>query len=284
MQFSNDIKKTSTDKDKAVNIIRHAVLSSIKAYKKKHRAEYGELILACDGDNYWRKKEFPYYKAGRKSSREESDLDWKLIFDTLNELREDLVNHFPYKVLRVDGAEGDDIIATMVKWTQDNGYVTEGLFEEPQKVIIISSDGDFKQLQKYGNVKQWSPMQKKFVVAKNPKAYLMEHITKAGDDGIPAILSPDDILVTKASRQPSISAKRLAEFIELGRDACRNDVERRGWDRNQKLIDFDYIPDYISKAIIDMYENQVVKGTKATVMNYLIKKRCRMLLETIDEF
>ena len=161
LPFQNDIKRQSADEIK--NLIRHTTLSTIKSYKKRYGKEYGELVIACDGSNYWRRQVFPHYKAMRKVNREKSDLDWGLIFDTLGELRQDLIDHFPYRVLHVNGAEADDVIAVMAKWSQSNQLLTEGLFEEPQKMLIVSSDKDFIQLQKYKNVRQWSPMQKKFV-------------------------------------------------------------------------------------------------------------------------
>jgi len=259
------------------------VLNSLKSIKKKYTKEYGEMVIACDGQNYWRKQFFPYYKANRKKDREESDLDWGLIFDTINELRQDLEENFQYKVIRVDGAEADDVIATLTKWSQDNGLISTGLYEEAQKVLIISSDGDFKQLQKYPNVRQWSPMQKKFVQTKEPQNYLMEHIAKAGDDGIPNILSNDNVFV-EGIRQTPVRAARLEEFVELGIDACRNDTERRNWQRNQTLIDFDFIPEHISKAIIDSYMEDNIVGSKQKIMNYLIKTRCRQLLDDIEGF
>jgi len=286
LQFADDIKKNSDDKDKAVNIIRHAILTSLKSYKKKYGREYGELIIACDGRNYWRKDIFPFYKAGRKENRDKSDLDWKLIFDTMAEIRVDLAEHFPYKVIHLDKAEADDVIGVLVKWTQSNGLITQGLYEEPQKVLIISSDGDFKQLQKYPNVRQWSPQQKKFVTTTNVTHFMREHILKAGDDGIPPITCADDFLVNKEKygRAPAIRQARLEMFLAEGRDACANDTERSGWDRNQRLIDFDFIPEDVSNSIIDIYMNQRVTGTKNSVMNYLIKKKCRLLLNEVDEF
>lgn len=286
MQFSADIMKSSDDKEKAVNIIRHAILTSLKLYKKKYGSEYGEIVIACDGRNYWRKDYFKFYKAGRKESREKSDLDWKLIFDTMSDIRQDLIDYFPYKVIHIDKAEADDVIGTLCKWTQTNGLVSQGLYEEQQKVLIVSSDGDFKQLQKYSNVRQWSPMQKKFVTVSDPKAYLMQHITKAGDDGIPPITCPDDFYVNKEQygKAPAIRQAKLDKFIAEGKDACENDTQRRNWDRNQTLIDFDFIPEDVSNSIIHSYTNQIVKGNKNSIMNYLIKNKCRLLLDEIEQF
>jgi len=284
LPFQNDIKRQSPEEIK--NLIRHTTLSTIKSYKKKYGKEYGEMIIACDGRNYWRRGVFPHYKASRKASREKSDLDWGLIFDTLAELRTDLIENFPYKVIINEGAEADDIIAVLTEFTQENLLTEGGLFPEPQKVLIVSSDKDFIQLQRNKNVRQWSPMQKKFVEGsqKQVQEYTIEHIVKGDSgDGIPNILSKDDVFVS-GDRQKPFSSKRLPEFYEKGIEACKNDEERRNYQRNQTLVNFDYIPEELSKIIIYNYENTKPKGDKNSVMNYLIKNKCRLLLDELEDF
>lgn len=283
LPFQNDIKRQSPEEIK--NLIRHTTLSTIKSYKKRYGKEYGEMVIACDGKTYWRKDVFPHYKAGRKKAREKSDLDWGLIFDTLAELRQDLIDNFPYKVINVDGAEADDVIAVLAAWTQDNQLIQEGLFEEPQKVLIVSSDKDFIQLQKYKNVRQWSPMQKKFIqgTQKEVFEYTITHIVKAGDDGIPNILSPDDVFVS-GERQKPFPSKRLPEFFEKGIDACLNESERRNYQRNQLLVNFEFIPENIANSVISSYTSATPKGDKNKVMEYLIKHQCRLLLDDLEDF
>ena len=274
------------DEAEVKNLIRHVVLSTIKSYKKKYGKEYGQIVIAADGRKYWRKEVFEHYKASRKKARDASDLDWKLIFDTLSEMRDDLVKYFPYKVIHVERAEADDIIAVMTKWVQTNELVQEGLMEEPQKVLILSSDKDFKQLQAEWNVKQWSPMQKKFVTATKSEIrdWMIEHIVK-GDagDGVPNIFSKDDVFVI-GERQKVVSAKRLAEFIEKGKDACRNDEELRNWSRNEKLVNFAHIPADVENEIVQTYLNSKPNNDKMMIMNYLIEKRCRLLLDELEDF
>lgn len=282
-QFQSDLKKNANNPE-AVNIIRHAILTGIKFYKKKYGREYGNVILACDGKQYWRKELFPYYKAGRKTTREKSDLDWKLIFDTISQIRDDIATHFPYQVIHHDHVEADDIIATLCKWTQTDGMIDRGMFEEKQPVMIISSDGDFKQLHKYDNVRQWSPIQKKIVQCDDPVAYLAEHIAKAGDDGIPNVLSPDDVFVTEGIRQKKMTAQRLEKFIAHGRDACVNDEELRNWDRNNALINLDKIPTSIQLDILNTFLNKTPNGDRMSIYSYLVKHRCRLLLDEIEEF
>lgn len=287
LTFQRELKGDETE---VKNLIRHVTLSTLKSYKKKYDKEYGELVICCDGRKYWRREVFEHYKASRKKNREASDLDWHLIFDTLNEMRIDIAANFPWRVVHVDRAEADDIIAVLTEWAQTNDLIVEGLMQEPQKILILSSDKDFKQLQlapfSSGNVRQWSPMQKKYIQATKQEVidFTVEHIVK-GDtgDGIPNILSKDDVFVA-GERQKPVSAKRLAEFLEKGKNACRTDEEVRNWDRNAKLIAFDNIPPEVKQSIIDTYISNKPKGDKMTVMNYLIEHRCRLLLDELEDF
>ena len=283
LTFQRELKGTESE---VKNLIRHVTLSTIKSYKKKYGKEYGEVVICCDGRKYWRKEFFEYYKGMRKSNREKSDLDWGLIFDTLSEMRTDLATYFPYKVLHVDRAEADDIIAVMTKYAQDNLLVQQGLVEEPQKILILSSDKDFKQLQLYPTVKQWSPMQKKYITATQKEIieHKIEHIVK-GDagDGVPNILSKDDVFMV-GERQRPMSTKRLQEFFENGFIACKNDEERRNWHRNATLVDFDFIPEDVSKTIIESYINNKPTGDKMAIMQYLIEHKCRLLLDELEDF
>jgi hypothetical protein len=283
LTFQRELKGTESE---VKNLIRHVTLSTIKSYKKKYGKEYGDIVICCDGRKYWRRDFFQHYKAGRKKARDASDLDWGLIFDTLSEMRDDLAKHFPYKVMHIERCEADDIIAALTKYAQENELVQEGLVEESQKILILSSDKDFKQLQLYPNVKQWSPMQKKYVTATQREIieYKIEHIVKGDSgDGIPNIMSKDDVFVV-GERQRVVTAKRLQEFIENGFTACKNDDERRNWQRNTVLVDFDHIPDDVRQEIVQSYINTKPTGDKMAIMNYLIEHRCRLLLDELEDF
>lgn len=287
LAFQNELKQNIDQPNKIEDLIRHVILSTFQSYRRKYRVEYGELIIACDGKGYWRREYFQYYKGSRKKNRDQSSLPWGMIFDTMNKIRLELIENFPYKVIQVDRTEADDVIAVLTKWFQDNELVQQGLFESPQKIMIISSDGDFKQLQKYGNVDQWSPMTKKLVKA--PSNYMkeghIEHIVKGDSgDGVPSIVNEDDVLITEGVRQKPVSKKRLEEFYEKGIDACKNDFERRNWMRNQTLVDLDYIPEDISQSIIDTYQSYTTPKNRQGILNYLIQNRCRNLISSIEDF
>ena len=257
--------------------LRHLILNTIRMYSKKYKAEYGQIVLACDGGNSWRKSIFPQYKASRKKAREESKMDWKLFFELLNMIREEIKENFPYKVVHLDRTEADDVIAVLIEQTQE--------FGKNEPVMIISSDGDFIQLQKYKNVKQFSPIQKKVVTDSNPHLYLFEHIIRGDSgDGIPNILSADSTFVD-GNRQTPISKKKIDAWLEKAEDlkSVMNEETYRNYQRNKQLIDLSMIPKDIKDTIINTYENQKL-APRAKILDYLIKKRCKMLVDSVQEF
>jgi hypothetical protein len=252
-------------------LIRHMVLNIIRTHVKNFKAEYGEVVLCCDNRKYWRKEFFPFYKANRKKTRDKSDLDWHLIFDILGKLKQELKDNFPYKVLDVDGAEADDIIGTLVP-----------RHAKHEKILILSSDGDFLQLQQYGsNVKQYNPSQKKFVKSENPKLELKEKIIR-GDkgDGIPNIFSPSDCFV-RDLRQKPITQKTLDKYLDEQVEKY-SETDQTNFARNQALIDLTFIPTEIKAKIINTYEE--TKPAKGKLLNYFIEHKLKNLMEVIEEF
>lgn len=279
--FYDDISKSS--KEEVKNIIRHATLTSIKSYKKQYGKIYGDLIICCDSTNVWRKEKFKYYKFKRQKAKQESTMDWNFIYQCMNDLREDLKNHFPYKVIQIDTAEGDDIIGTLSRYISEN-ETGDGLYAEEPNILIVSSDKDYIQLHDILNLKQWAPASKKWVESpKDIKKSMIEHIIRAGDDGIPSVLSPDDVFFTGTRQKPLMKA-RVDEFLEKGIEACRNDDERKHYERNRELIDFSYIPKDLKKTIIDAYINTKPNKDKMRLMTYLMNNDCNMLLQDIQDF
>jgi len=259
------------------SMIRHMILNSIRMYNKKHRDEYGQVVICADGMNTWRKEFFPEYKASRKKNRDESSQDWTEIFRILHTVRDEIRDYLPYKVIHMEGVEADDIIGTLAMQTQEFGQ------DEP--VMIISSDKDFIQLQKYKNVKQWSPIQKKFVTDKNPRTYLFNHIMRGDSgDGIPNVLSADDTFISENSQTP-LRQTRIDSWLEHS-DNLREQMDDeiyRNYQRNKKLIDLTDIPEDIQESIINNFNSQA-KTPNMKILNYLIKKRCNHLIEVVEEF
>lgn len=260
-------------------LVRHMVLNSLRLYRKKFCDKYGELVICCDDKNYWRRDIFPYYKAHRKKDREASGLDWHTIFEVLNGIRDDLKENFPYRVLQIDRAEADDIIATLCHTYGHLGLQNDSA--EP--ILILSSDKDFVQLQKYANVEQYSPMQKKYVNCSNPARYIHEHILK-GDrgDGVPNFLSPDDVFVT-GKRQKPLAAKKIDTWNGMVPEDFCNEEMLRGYKRNQQLVDLDYVPKRIQEMVIEMYDSYKL-NSRDKMFNYFIQKKLKNLMEVLQEF
>jgi hypothetical protein len=254
------------------DLIRHMVLNIIRNHVKNFKAEYGEVVLCCDNRKYWRKEFFPFYKAGRKKTREKSDLDWHLIFDILAKLKQELRETFPYKVIDVEGAEADDIIGTLVP-----------IYARGQKILILSSDGDFLQLQQYGpNVKQYNPSLKKYIKSENPLIELKEKIIR-GDkgDGIPNMFSPSDCFVRDLRQKPitkGVMEKYLNESVET-----YSDTDKANYYRNSTLIDLTKIPEEIKQKIINMY-NETKPASRQKLLNYFIEHKLKNLMDVIEEF
>ena len=260
------------------DFIRHLVLNSIRSYRSKHKDKYGEVVICTDYLSSWRKVAFPYYKAHRKVQRDKQDkeqgMDWSALFDTISRIIDELKTNFPYKVIQVPHAEGDDVIAVLAK------YANNDLNEAS---LIVSSDKDFNQLYKYKKIRQYSPMKGKMLKGINADVYLKEHIIR-GDkgDGIPNILSADDCIV-EGVRQKPISKKKVAKWLTQSReDFCDNGMVH-GWDRNQELIDFAYIPPPIVLEILEQYNGQTPPN-RSGLLNYFVKHRLKMLIENIGDF
>lgn len=260
-------------------LVRHMILNSIRSYKQKFGDKYGELVIACDDKNFWRRQIFPYYKANRKKMRDQSDIDWTAIFESLGKIRQELIEHFPYRVLKVEYAEADDIIASLC-----HTYGSELLSDSTEKILILSGDKDFIQLQQYANVEQYDPVRKKFIKHNNPSQYLKEHILR-GDagDGVPNFLSSDDTFIS-GTRQKTIRQKNLDEWLsyEKPEQFCDSTM-LKGYVRNQQLVDLGYVPSNIRETAIAQYQKQAGKG-KNNLLNYFIQYKLKNLVEHIGEF
>ena len=251
------------------NLLRHMFLNSIRFNRKKFSEEYGEIVLCCDNTNVWRKDYFPYYKANRKKNRDESELDWNALFDVIHEIRREVTEFFPYKVLYIDRCEADDIIATLV---EEHG--TE-LNTGGEKILILSGDKDFIQLHKYANVDQYNPVLKKWIRHADPNKYLQEHVLK-GDvgDGIPNILSADNCLAI-GERQKPMTKKRIETFTNTPEQM--DEETRLRFNRNKQMIDLSQIPQQYKDIILNEYNNQEEVG-RGHLFNYFVKKKLKNLI------
>jgi hypothetical protein len=257
--------------EKEINIdtVRKSIVRVIGRIHRKFKGEYGQLILCYDDKNYWRRQAFPYYKMNRKQERETSKYDWDMVFSVLNKIRDELRSNFPYHVLQVDGAEADDIIATLVR--------QNGVKSIPEPILILSADKDFIQLHRHPFVKQYDPIRNRWIEDHDPIAYLQEHIIR-GDrsDGIPNILTCDDAIVT-GKPQKKMSKEKIASLASMDPTQFTNYIRLRNWKRNSELIDFAKIPVAVTDRILSYYRNYRVKENVS--IDYFITHNIQELIE-----
>ena len=254
------------------NLVRHIALKSLAMYRKRYFKTYGELVLADDSYNVWRKDVFPHYKANRKKGRDQDSKDWNLIFDCISLIREELKYNFPYKYICISKCEADDIIGTLCE-----------KYGNTEKIMIISGDKDFQQLQRYSKVNQYSPITRKHIKLTKEQAeeYLTDHII-GGDtgDGVPNVLSQDDVFVSGLRQRPLSKKKR--ETIKDPLVMNDNEVDRN-LERNRSLIDLTYIPNEYKKQILQEFDNVAV-APRGGLLTYFINNRLMDLQESIGDF
>lgn len=257
------------------DLVRHMVINTIRSLKVKFGKEYGELVIACDDRKYWRREFFPAYKGNRKADREKSTIDWPLLFDTLNVIKQELKDHFPYRVIQIEHAEADDVIGSICM-----KYGSELNSEE--KILILSGDKDFVQLQVYGNVTQFDPVRKKDITSNNPSKFL-EHLILSGDrgDGVPNVLSPDNCII-EGLRQKPLRETKIDELLKADFQSLPEET-RRNWTRNRMLIDLRAIPTAIQEAVIQDYLLQANKP-RGKMFDYFIQHKMKLLMESINDF
>tara|TARA_B100001564_G_scaffold241658_1_gene204603 strand:- start:70 stop:909 length:840 start_codon:yes stop_codon:yes gene_type:complete len=253
------------------DLLRHTILNSIRMFRNQFSKDFGEMVICCDGKDNWRKKVFPEYKANRRKNREDDPTDWKTLFELLHEMREDLTKYFPYKVMHVDSAEADDII----------GVIVRELSEEP--TLILSSDKDFIQLQKFDNVKQWSPLQKKFIVGDPAESLYDKTIRGDTGDGVPNILSSDDTLITEGKRQTPVTKKKMELWKGKKPEEFCNEAMLRNYHRNKTMVDLGETPNSIRINILNQYDSQEF-GNRNQLFDYFTDKKLKNLMDVIDEF
>lgn len=171
----------------------YKILSSIFDVQQRF-ANCGDVVLCLDGEGSrnWRKTVYPMYKSSRPIQRQESPINFNEVFNILDTLVNTLTEASPYKVVKVPEAEGDDVIMVLAK-------------ELPAPTMIISSDKDIIQMQRYPGIKQYSPMTQSFVTYETKHEdsmdnWLLEHVV-LGDatDDVPRVV--DGLEFTEAFKK-----------------------------------------------------------------------------------
>ncbi|ADE34877.1 RnaseH [Klebsiella phage KMI9] len=262
-----------------IEMIRHLVLDTLRFNVVKFKGEYPEIVIAFDDRNYWRRQKAWYYKKRRQIEHEESEWDWDRLNNFLNPVFEEIRQNMPYLGLKVEFAEADDIIAV----------VTKKAVGEGRRVLVVSADSDFTQLQKYNGVRQWSPPQKKWVTPKygSPRNDLRyKNIKGDKKDSIACIKIRNDYIVTKVEgeRAPAVKSSELEAWLEADDPTTLMTPEWAArYKENEELRDFEFIPKDIENSIIEAY-NTPKSGSKAKMERYFMDNKLSRMFEKLSDF
>ena len=165
-----------------IHMVIQNIIKDIVQNHHQYSKKYGDIVLLFDDSSYWRKDVYPDYKSHRKVNRDKNPVNYKEVYVYYNELAEILAEHFPWKVLKVNNAEADDLILILARE-----------LSQSEEVLILSPDKDMIQAQKYPNIKQYSPLTNKWMVPENKNEsmddWLKEHVCLGdGSDDVPKIV------------------------------------------------------------------------------------------------
>lgn len=242
------------------DLLRHIALETI--FSNIRRQKPNEVVIAYDGRGNWRREIYPEYKAHRKDNRDKDDIPWDEVFGFFDDFQTELQN-FPFKILRLDKTEADDIIATLANRDDE--------FDEN---IILSSDKDFKQLLKNPTVKIFDPIKDKFITCNDPEKYLECHVMQGDNsDNIPGFA-------------PRVGEKTAEKFYnnsdKFQEKLDKDEIYEENLARNRAIIDLDRIPKHITEKIIDQYEAYNY-SPESSIIRYFAKHQLRNLMKKTSE-
>ena len=166
-----------------IGLTKYLILEELFSINQEFSKKFNDLVICLDSSNNWRKEFFPHYKAKRAVSREDSEINYDEVFFHVNGLIDQMRDNLPWKVVKVNKAEADDIMLVLSK--EYNRF---------EKILIHSPDKDMIQAQRdTDNVFQYSALTKKWIVPTNKNAsmneWIVEHIC-LGDaaDEVPKIV------------------------------------------------------------------------------------------------
>lgn len=258
------------------DLLRHVILNNIFNIRNKINNKSLEVVLCCDGKNYWRRDIYPEYKQNRKlKPKDPNGINWDEFYSTFDKVKESFKSDLPYKLIEVERCEADDIIAALA-------------LQIPENHIIISTDKDFIQLQDYkDSIRQWNQLESKYLSKKDYGSLLEKVIRGDSGDGICNILSDTDTFLVETKRQKAIKQKWIDE-ISTNPNAyfepetfCDSEFMLERFKQNKIAIDLRETPKELVENIINTYNSFIgFEFKKRTWFKFCMKYQLNKLLET----
>lgn len=225
-------------------IWRYMILEVIQKWLYLEKG-INEVVIAVDDKNPWRKSYFSRYKESRKKKRDKQEVDWQALYGAIDSLAGDLKHYMPYKVLKVRGAEADDIIAILA-------------LESRGESIVISNDEDYLQLCSSA-IRIWNPQKKKYTDCEDTEDFVIrKSLTGQSKDDIFNVKTPNNwgqTDATRGKRKPGFGPKSCDKVMKEGYEKWleKEDLEEN-FKRNRVLMDFNYIPHTMCDRIMTAYK------------------------------
>ncbi len=228
------------------------LLGKIRNINVDFRKKYGELVICADHRS-WRIDEFPEYKWRRRNRdlppEQQAETDER--YEIINRVFNALEQLSPYRCIRVQGAEGDDVISVLSR-------------DSRGKNLVVSEDKDLSQL-KSSNVDCYRPIRKEFV-DNGPDFLKTMILTGDPGDGIPNFLSDDNVFkegirqtpLRKKIKEQMLDAIDPIQEIDDLPDVKNTTKEKMkdNYERNRRMIDLSQIPQYVVDRIEAAYHAQ----------------------------
>lgn len=202
------LNKFNSDSNIKVLPPHYTYLMMILSALKKIGVDREDKVIICLEGKSWRKLVYAPYKAQRKDARESHKLiNWDEQFSFFNDLHDKLNDSTNWFLLRHPLSEADDIISCACRYFKD------------EEKIIVSSDGDLKQLCYY-------PSTHFFTVTKKCKGSngvyefipdplkIISDKSKKGDVSDNILVCPDDTEEDEMLRYDLVNLLKLPDYIE----------------------------------------------------------------------
>ena len=255
--------------------LKTAIYEKIRSLNQRFKPD--EIIIAMDSGNSYRKEICSYYKSSRGNKRiiRFDATTWTDFYELINLIQTEIKRYFPYKIIKVNKCEADDVIAIIAQTSKE-------------RVVICSKDKDFRQLLN-DRIKLFDPLKFKFIEEENPERYMIEQIIKGDSiDDVYNILSRVGMINRTLTKQKSITQKFLNHVIDdLGIENYLETADKEiqnSFNINKRLVclKLDVVPKQYQDQILKVYNEykfnnnpdtlkEFFKGTAFQYTDFLLK-------------
>ena len=230
--------------------------------------------------NYWRNYIMKEYKGTR--SKWSCPIPKDIFNKQMQVMKDDVKKHFPWKIVKVTGAEADDSVGVLTRRLNDAVNV------------VISTDSDLQQVLVNDMNYIYEPRKNIIIdhTADTKYDLFVKFIKGDAGDGIPNIFSDEDTLITQGKRQKAVKKTLVNEmYEEYQNNGFKSVKDKYEWTdvittrfvHNRKMIDLKMIPEDIVNSINKEYDEFVPNGDGTTFMNYCINQGLTPLIQRATE-